>query len=127
MGVNVNKAIIRNLSLTRESTAESTAKTAAQPEPRDALAKVVLENRTDLDLLLAGLWQPPPVVPGLTLLGKLKLSYVGSLREPFGLRKVLLQRGLSTAYSILTGLGHKNPCLVSLPQASVPPTFLPRN
>lgn len=70
---------------------------------------------------------PPPAVPGLPLLGKLQLHCIRSLREPLGLRKGLLQRGLSLAYSILIGLGHKDPCPVSLPQEFVPQTFLPRN
>jgi len=81
-----------NLSLTPGNTTESTAKTAPQQKPRDSLAQVVLESRRALDFCQPSkeasvLWPPPPAVPGLTLSGKLKLSYVRSLAEPSGLRR----------------------------------------
>ena len=55
------------------------------------------------------LWPTPLAVPGLTLLGKLKLSHIKSRRKPLGLRKSLLQQGLSLTYLILIGLGLGDP------------------
>lgn len=52
--INVNEAIIRNLSLTLENIAESVAKViVAQQKSSDSLAKVVLNNRIAPDYLLA--------------------------------------------------------------------------
>lgn len=84
--------MIRNLSLTLENIADSIANTiAAQKRSLDSLAKVVLENRITLGCLLASkevsvLWPKPPAIPGLTLLGKFKLSYKRSLSKPLGLK-----------------------------------------
>lgn len=50
------------------------------------------------------LW-PPPAAPGLTLLGKLKFSYIKSLSAPLGLKRWLLQQSISFTYWILIGLG----------------------
>ena len=50
--VNVNEAVIRDLSSTLEIIMESTAKaTAAQQKPLDSLAKVVLNTRIALGYL----------------------------------------------------------------------------
>ena len=52
LGVNVNEAMIRNLSFTVESITESAAKEiAAQENSLDSLAKVVFGNRIALDLI----------------------------------------------------------------------------
>ena len=54
LGVNVNEAMIRNLSLTLGDNADSIAKTlAAQETSLDSLSKVVLDNKIGLDYLLA--------------------------------------------------------------------------
>lgn len=54
LGVSVNDAMIRNLSLTLEDIAESIAEaTAAQQKSLDSLAKGVLDIRKGLDCLLA--------------------------------------------------------------------------
>ena len=51
LGVNVNEAMIRNLSFTVESITESATKAmAAQENSLDSLAKVVFGNRIALDL-----------------------------------------------------------------------------
>ena len=53
LGVNTNKAMVRNFSLTVESIAEYAAKaTATQQKFLDSLAKVLLDNRIALDCLL---------------------------------------------------------------------------
>ena len=78
-----NEAFIRNIS-TLENTAESTAKViAAQQKSLDSMAKVVLDKRIAPDYLLAKgyLWPTPLAVPGLTLLEKLKLSYLPKVTE----------------------------------------------
>lgn len=100
LGVKVNKNMIRNLSFTLGDIAESVAKTiAAQKRALDSLVKV--DNRTVLDYLLLSkevsvLWPTPPAAPGLTLLGKLKLSYIRSLSNPLGLKsKLTSQPGIS--------------------------------
>ena len=78
--------MIRNLSLALKNIAESTTKTiAVQLKSLDFLAKV-LDNRIALDYLLVSkavsmLWPAPLAAPGLTLLGKLKLSYIRSLNK----------------------------------------------
>lgn len=54
LGVCTNEYVIRNLSLTLITIAEPTSKaTAAQQKSLGSLAKVVLDNRTALDYLLA--------------------------------------------------------------------------
>ena len=92
----VNENVIRNLSLTLEDIAHSIAKTtAAQQRSLVSLVKVVLDNRIALDCLLAGqvvcAIATPPAAPGLTLLGKLRLSYIRSLSKPLGFQRWLLQ------------------------------------
>ena len=50
LGVNVNEAMIRNLSFTVESITQSAAKEiAAQENSLDSLAKVLFDNRIALD------------------------------------------------------------------------------
>ena len=100
LGLNVNEAVIRNLCLTLESIAESTVKgIAAQQKSLATLAKVALDNRVAFDYLVAEqasvcVWPTPPAVPGLTFLGRMKLSYIRSLSKPLGLKKWLLQWSL---------------------------------
>ena len=53
LGVNVNKAMIRNLLLTLENIPESAAKAiTAPPKSLDSLAKAIINNRIALDYLL---------------------------------------------------------------------------
>ena len=84
---------MRTVSLTSEAIAVSVAKrTADQQRSLDSLAKVVLDNRTDLDYLLAEqggvcAMADTTAAPGLTLLGKLNLNYIRSLNKPLGLRR----------------------------------------
>ena len=107
----MNEAIIRNLSLTLEDIAESTAKAiAVQQQSLDFLAKVVLDNKIVLGYLLdeqGGVW----VVANITCCTWINTSGEAETQ----LHKITeqatcstsqwLQWGLSLTYLILTGLG----------------------
>lgn len=102
--------MIRNLSLTPEDITESAAKgIAVQQKSLDSLAKIVV-NRIALDYLLdeqGGICAVPNTTfcTWINSLRKLRLSYI-SLSKPFGLRRWLLQQGLSLIFLIWVGLGH---------------------
>lgn len=105
--VNVLEAMIRNLSLTLKDAAESAAKAVvAQWKSLHALPKVDPDNRIALDYFWAeqgGICVAPNTTCctwGLTLLGKLKLSYIRSLSKPIGLKRWLLQWSLSLTHLI---------------------------
>lgn len=90
--MSTNEAMIRNLSLTCEDIAESAAKAiAAQQKSLDSLANLVLGSRTALSYLSLEQGDLCAVAkstcpPGLTFLGKSRLSYVRSLNKPAGSR-----------------------------------------
>lgn len=91
--------LVRNLSLTLEGITESAATVIPVLEkPLISQAKVAVNNRVALDDVLAEgesvLWPTPPAGPRLTLLGRLELSYTGSLRKLCGLKTRLFQWGL---------------------------------
>lgn len=54
------------------------------------------------------LWSIPNAATGLTILGKLRFSYIRLLNKSVRLRNKLLQWGLSLIYLILIGLGLGN-------------------
>lgn len=87
---NVNENVIRDVFLTLENIAESTVKIiAAQQKFLDSVDKILLNSRKALDYLLAekgGICEWPPAAPRLTLLGRLKLSYIRSLSKVLGLK-----------------------------------------
>ena len=92
LGIDTNQNVIRNLSLTLKDIADSVLETlASQQRSIDSLTKNALENRIDFDYLLAeqnvsGLLPTPPAVHELTLLEKLKCSYIRSLSNLLGLK-----------------------------------------
>ena len=69
LGVNINENMIRNLSLTIGDPADSAVKRpSAQQRSLDSLAEAVLSME------VSELWPTEPAVPGLTLLGKLRVT-----------------------------------------------------
>ncbi|KAF0877301.1 ERVV2 protein, partial [Crocuta crocuta] len=86
-GTCTNEAMMRNLSLTPKSIAESAVKvTGPQQKSSGSVAKVALDNRVALENLLAERGGVCVVANTtcymwMTLLGKLKLSYTRLVNE----------------------------------------------
>lgn len=94
LGVNVNEAMIRKLSLTLGNTTDSIAKTLASQEkkpqtlwPKSFLTTEQLLIIFKLSKEMSVLWPPTPATLRSTLLGKLKLSYIRSSSKSLGLKR----------------------------------------
>lgn len=84
--------MIKNISLIHGGTADSTTKIpAAQQKPLDSQGKFIFNNRIALDYPFPEhksvyTMVTPPTISGLTLVGKLKLSFVRAMSKPLGLK-----------------------------------------
>lgn len=118
----------QELPLALEDIDESAKALAAQQKSLDSLAKVVLDSRIALDCILAKqggvcAMANTTCCTWVTLLQKLRLSYIRSLNKSVGLRKWLLPWGISLTYWILICLVLGTMALKCTPDIGNYPTY----